>query len=606
MKNDNDVTKDWEYYTAGKSFNNRLEPSYYDTITTNGEMYNGNQWIYSNTSDELPKPVFNLINRIISFFVASLTTNATKITYSSLVPIGDEGQEEQAIDILNAEMQNFYEQQKIQDKIRQLYLDSAITGDMALHLYVDADKMPYEGKYSKVKGVICADTIDGNNVYFGNPNNRDVQSQPHIIIAGRATVEELQEEYDAQNNDEFKIASDSDTNEQSGEAGKIEIQDVDHLGKATYIIVYKKKKVNVKKMVKVQQLNELTGEMEEVEEEETEQVERVFVSKSIKDKYIYENVDTGLKLYPLVFNNWEHQKNNYHGRALCTSIVPNQIFINRMFAMAMYHLMLAAFPKVIYDAGKLSGWSNKIGAAIPIKDRVPGDNLNNIAQYLEPGQMSTQIVQFIELAIETTKDMLGANNALLGSVNPEMASGTSITVAARQSGVPLENPKNNMYELLDDLGRVFLDMVTANYGERPVALEQEIIDEQGQKQTVKTMQPYDFKNLENIYLSTKVDVGATTYWNEIAMIQTLDNLLEKQHITFKQYLERVPTDYITMKNELLRDIEEAMQQQLNAQPDMNSIVAGMSPEMQQQFATLPPDEQQALIQEYMQQQGGMQ
>jgi hypothetical protein len=588
--NDNNVTLEWQLYEAGKSFNNRLEPSYYDTITTNGEMYNGNQWIYSNTSDELPKPVFNLINRIISFFVASLTTNATKITYSSLVPIGDEGQEEQAIDILNAEMQSFYEQQKIQDKVRQLYLDSAITGDMALHLYVDADKMPYDGKYSKVKGIICADTIDGNNIYFGNPNNRDVQSQPHIIIAGRATVEELQQEYDEHNKDEFKIASDSDTEEQSGEAGKIEIQDVDHLGKATYIIVYKKKKVKVKKM------NELTGE------EEIETVEKVFVSKSIKDKYIYENIDTGLKLYPVVFNNWEHQKNNYHGRALCTSIVPNQIFINRMFAMAMYHLMLAAFPKVVYDKKKVGGWSNKIGAAIPINDMMPGDNLNDIARYLEPGQMSNQIVQFIELAIETTKDMLGANNALLGSVNPEMASGTSITVAARQSGVPLENPKNNMYELLDDLGRVFLDMVTANYGERPVALEQEIIDEQGQKQTVKTMQPYDFKNLENIYLSTKVDVGATTYWNEIAMIQTLDNLLKEGHINFKQYLERVPADYITMKNELLRDIEEAIQQQMQAQPDMNSIVAGMSPEMQQQFATLPPDEQQALIQEYMSQQ----
>jgi hypothetical protein len=590
MKHDNDVTKDWELYTAGKSFNNRLEPSYYDTITTNGEMYNGNQWIYSNTSDELPKPVFNLINRIISFFVASLTTNATKITYSSLVPIGDEGQEEQAIDILNAEMQSFYEQQKLQDKVRQLYLDSAITGDMALHLYVDADKMPYDGKYSKVKGMICADTIDGNNNYFGNPNNRDVQSQPHIIIAGRATVEELQQEYDEHNKDEFKIASDSDTEEQSGKAGKIEIQDVDHLGKATYIIVYKKKKVKVKKM------NELTGE------EEIETVEKVFVSKSIKDKYIYENIDTGLKLYPLVFNNWEHQKNNYHGRALCTSIVPNQIFINRMFAMAMHHLMLAGIPKIVYDADKISGWSNRIGAAIPIKNKMPGDRLDDIAKYLEPGAMSTQIVQFIELAIETTKDMLGANNALLGSVNPEMASGTSITVAARQSGVPLENPKNNMYELLDDLGRVFLDMVTANYGERPVALEQEIIDEQGQKQTVKTMQPYDFKNLENIYLSTKVDVGATTYWNEIAMIQTLDNLLKEGHINFKQYLERVPADYITMKNELLRDIEEAIQQQMQAQPDMNSIVAGMSPEMQQQFATLPPDEQQALIQEYMSQQ----
>lgn len=214
-------------------------------------------------------------------------------------------------------------------------------------------------------------------------------------------------------------------------------------------------------------------------------------------------------------------------------------------------------------------------------------------RYLEPGNMSAQVVQLIDMAMEFTKDMLGANSALLGSVNPEAASGTAITIAARQSGVPLENPKNNMYELLDDSGRIFMDMVETYYGERPVVFENE-----GQK----VVGLYDFSKLQDIYLTTKVDVGATTYWNEIAAIQTLDNHLNAGRISFEQYLERVPDDYIPGRAGLLED-EKAKAQQMPQSDDMSVLIAQLPPEVQAQFAQLPPAEQQALLQEFMGQQG---
>jgi hypothetical protein len=206
-----------------------------------------------------------------------------------------------------------------------------------------------------------------------------------------------------------------------------------------------------------------------------------------------------------------------------------------------------------------------------------------------------------------TKDMLGANSALLGSVNPELASGTAITIAARQSGVPLENPKNNMYSLLEDMGRVYLDMVTTYYGERPVLFEVE-----GEPQIVL----YDFAKLKDIYLSTKVDVGATTYWNEIAMIQTLDNLLASQRIEFIDYLERVPDDYITDKSGLLAKEKDKIammeqQAQMQAQPqgqpmgqgdEVSQMIEQMSPDVRAEFEQLPTDQQEAMMAEFMGQQ----
>jgi hypothetical protein len=467
---------------------------------------------------------------------------------------------------------------------------------MCIHMFFNPDIKPYDGKLSDVMGQIEVEVIDGTNLYLGNPNSRDIQNQPHVIIAGRATIKELQDEYDAvKENDDFTIQHDEDFLEQVGQGGQIELEDVDELGKATYILIYRKKKVKVKS------INEATGEETEVEEV------RVLASKSIRDRYIYKDVDTGLNLYPVAFGNWEVQKNQYHGRALCTSIIPNQIFINRMFAMAMQNLMMTAFPKAVIDADKIASWSNKIGSVIKVHKMTPSDSLLNVARYLEPGQMSNQITNLIDMTMNYTKDMLGANSALLGSVNPELASGASITIAARQSGVPLENPKNNMYSLLEDMGRIYLDMVTTYYGERPVLFEVE-----GEPQIVL----YDFAKLKDIYLSTKVDVGATTYWNEIAMIQTLDNLLASQRIEFIDYLERVPDDYITDKSGLLAKEKDKIammeqQAQMQAQPqgqpmgqgdEVSQMIEQMSPDVRAEFEQLPTEQQEAMMAEFMGQQ----
>lgn len=73
----------------------------------------------------------------------------------------------------------------------------------------------------------------------------------------------------------------------------------------------------------------------------------VHVTKATRTAIIYEDVDTGLTRYPIAWGNWEKQKNQYHGRALVTGLIPNQIFINQMFATAMRHLQLMAFPKTV-------------------------------------------------------------------------------------------------------------------------------------------------------------------------------------------------------------------------------------------------------------------
>lgn len=583
-------TKDWELYTAGKNYNNRIEPNYYDTVTANTEFFNGNQWRNLQV-DKLPQPVFNIIKRVITFFVASLTSSKTKLHFEPLAHSDDNEEELSPADIANAQIQNLMEKFKMDFKIKDALFDAAITGDACAHLYFDMNKTPYGKAFGEVVGEISLELVDGSNVFFGNANNSDVQSQPYIIISGRDMVTSLRAEakrYKKSQGNPDGIQSDSNTGEQTGDAGKIELEDTDitgdESGKALYIIVYRKKKV---KRAKKDEFGE--DAIDEFGQPVTEEVTVITASKSVENAYIYKGVDTGMEAYPVAWLNWEKQKNQYHGRALCTGMLPNQIFINRMFAMVMYHLMMTAFPKVVYNADLIQDWNNEIGASIPVFGSEMGTNMKNIAGYLEPGNMSSQIIQAIELAMEYTKETLGASDGALGNVDPKNTS--AIIAVQKSSAIPLEVPKANLYEWVEDIGRILFDMMGTYYGERPVVVEVE-----GKKQMIT----FDFSQFKDMWFDIRADVGESSYWSEIAAIQTLDNLLAQQRIEFIDYLERVPDEYIPQKQELISKIKEQMQMaEINAEQAFEQHLMALSPEEQQAFMSAPPEVQEQIKQEFL-------
>jgi hypothetical protein len=554
-------TKDWDLYEAGKNYNNRLEPNYYDTVNANLDFFAGNQW--RNLPDsEMPKPVFNIIKRVITFFVASLTTSKVQLHYEPLM-LADNTPPEQinAAEVANAQTAMLFDKMKMEFKTRDALFDGATTGDYCAHFYFDPSKRPYN--YAPgIQGEICIELVDGTNIFFGNANNSSIDAQPYIILSGRDTVENLRAEakrYRETEEDIEEIQSDKEYQYQAGEASHIEVE-ADESGKALYIIKYRK----VKHTRKV--TDPITGL--ETEEEYT----TITASKGVKTADIYKDIDTGLSRYPIAWGNWEKQKNQYHGRAVATGLLPNQIFINRMFAMVMYHLMMTAFPKAVYNADAIEIWDNAIGQGIPIRGVGFETNIKNIAAYLEPSQMSGQIVQVIEMVMQYTKETMGISDAALGQIDPK---NTSATIAVQKaSAIPLENPKANLYEWVEDIGQILFDMMGTYYGTRPIVRDQEVevpkmdqfgqvsIDQMGnivtEKITQKVTEMFDFSVFKNMWLDVKADVGESSYWSQIAANQTLDNMLAQGHIDIVQYLERVPDEYIPQKDELIAQVQQRM------------------------------------------------
>jgi hypothetical protein len=73
-------------------------------------------------------------------------------------------------------------------------------------------------------------------------------------------------------------------------------------------------------------------------------------------------------------------------------------------------------------------------------------------------------------------------------------------------------------------------------------------------------QTFDFSTLRDARLSLQLDVGASSYWSEIASLQTLESLLAHGKIDIVDYLERIPNGYIAKKQELLDKLRSADEQ----------------------------------------------
>ncbi len=544
------MTTAWQRYEQGRDYNSRLSPNQYDLVNTNIEFFAGNQWLHLGQSaamQKLPKPTFNIIKRVTSLFVASLTGSAATVSFEQLsrYAAGKPGGENAAA-VATAEVQNLLEKFKMDYRIREALFDGAQTGDYCAHFYWDADAVPYGGAFGEHRGEIRMELVDGINVMFGDPNTPDVERQPYILIVGRDTVEKLQAEHSIHAKQCDTVDADTDFLYQAGIGGRTELIGDAENGKALYVYMYEKKNGTV------------------------------HVTKATRTCVIYEDVDTGLTRYPIAWGNWEKQKNQYHGRALVTGIIPNQIFINTMFAMVMRHLQLMGFPKTVYNADLISRWSNEVGQAIGVRGLMPGQNISQVAYNLQPADMSGQIIMAIDKAVSYTKDCLGATDAQLGNVRPDNTS--ALMVLQNSAEVPLENIRAGLYEWLEDIGAILLDMMGTYYGVRPVIREREIREPKmgrggvpvldsktGEMQLDtairKVAEPYDFSVFKNLWFNVRVNAGASTYYSEIAMVQTLDNLRRDGTLEVIDYLERIPDKLIPRKEELVESLKQRMAQE---------------------------------------------
>ena len=500
-------------YDAAIKFNNGID--LYDCVHTNENFFIGKQW-EGVQSNGLPTPVFNFLKRVVLFSVANVSTDNLKLHAKPLPSTSQLGERglETLTNILNDQFISIFEQNKMGGLIREFCRNAAVDGDGCMYTYWDADAETGQD----AKGAIRTEVLMNTQVLFGNPNCREVQRQPYILIERRLMLDEAR-----------RIAKNNGTDVDLIVADGKEVGDthMDELGgdKVTAILRLWK--------------DEKTG--------------TVWGYECTRNATLRKKWDLGISLYPLVWMNWDYVQDCYHGQAMITGLIPNQIFVNKLFAMSMISLMTLAYPKVVYDKTKVAKWSNRVGAAIAVNGSV-----DNVAKIIDPASISPQISQFIDIAIGYTQKFLGATDVALGDTRPDNTS--AIIALQRAAATPMELTKQNLLQSIEDMGRIYMDFMSKYYGTRSVEIDNPL--EQGKKMILT----FDFSALKNVPCSIDLDAGAASYWSEIAAMQTLDNLLMQGKISTVEYLKRLPAGQITDRDSLVEILQRDQMMQMGMMP----------------------------------------
>ena len=470
----------WGLFEKGRNYHRRTN-IYVDT-DRNYNFYNGNQWEGARLGDVEPVQK-NFIKAIVKYKVSVVHDNLYAINYSSMNFENTEFRKaaERYCDLLNGYAARVWEQDKMDYKGRRITKDAAINDEGILYVDFDVDKM-----------LPVNEIIKKNDVYYGNENSDEIQSQPYILIRKRMPVANAQEFALDKGLSEKKleyIIPDNDTFEESGEAAKIEVDDM-------VTIVYKmyKKDGTVHYSIATRWVN------------------------------ILEDVDTGLSLYPIAHYVWEEKEGSARGEGEVRYLIPNQIEVNRTEVRRVLTVKYQAYPQKVVDVSKVINPQalNTVGGTIRTNGQ-PVDDVHKIVGTIPPAQMSPDVKQLQDDLIEVTRVLAGAGDSATGQVNPESASGRAILAVQQASQAPMTEQKETYKNFIEDVARIWLEYLIV-YSENGVNIEEKVTDPDTGEETYQVVNVPQTA-LQELNAAVKIDVTPKGVYDKFAQEQTVENLL---------------------------------------------------------------------------------
>lgn len=539
-------TDSWQKYETGLNF---FRKERFLQECAKAERFYSNEHWYGMEDLDLPKPVLPICKRIIDFKVSSVMAEDIKMNFS--VDGYAEGAEsdksvtyEEAADLFTSYADTTWEEIKQKDLNEEMLLNAAQCGPGALHYYYDTTIK--QGNDIQAIGALCGEVIEGTNLFLGNPNDRRINAngrpvQPYVIISYRDLVERCKEEARKNGVSEDKvrlITPDNDVQDQGYDKAKSELDDQ---SKTTTLLHYFVKGWYI------------------------------WYKKSCRMVDIIPETNTGYTLYPVVLMNWGIRKRFAYGIGEMKGLIPNNIAANQLMAQAILSAQRTGTPQLIYDRLRMGKPTNRVGQAIGVDGDITG-----AAKYMETGKVSNDIHIITDKLVTLTKDLVGANENALGDAKAENTS--ALMWAQKQSAIPLESVKRRFYQCMEDVGLIWADIWRTKYN----TIRQIVVKNSEGKEEAREFNGEEYKDIN---MKLKIDIGASTQWSEITNLNMLNSWLDKQLISFIEYLERLPQGSVTKKQQL---IDARKQQQEEAE----------SMRMQQAFdkwmSSLPPDLQEQI------------
>ncbi len=387
--------------------------------------------------------------------------------------------------------------------------EACIAGDSYLYFY---------------DGALDCQLIDNMSVFLGDEQQPDLQRQPYIILYERRNVEEIREDARKNGLPEEEIVAIVPDEDAEGRPGTDE--EVEGADKCACLLYMTKR----------------DGAL-------------CFARATRTVVYQPETAVEGMSLYPVASLVWMRKKGSARGNGEVTQLIPNQIAVNRLLARREISTKMTAFAKPVYSSTAIVNAEDvsKVGAALEVQGGV--QRVGDAFAYIAPSPMASDAHLLQSELLSQTRELAGAGDAVLGSVNPEQASGAAIIAVRDQAAIPLNEQVAMYRQFVEDIALIWHAAWIA-YHPSGVLAE----DEHGSPRLIPPGQ------LKSLKLGVRVDVSPTSPYSKFAQEQSLENALAQGHISFEEYVEALDGGAVAPKARL-QDILRRRAVEAEQEPD---------------------------------------
>lgn len=215
-------------------------------------------------------------------------------------------------------------------------LEAAIQGMAVAHTFWDTEFETFAADAAEeVKGDFRTELLPAANLYLGNPNSPEIQSQPYLIVAMRKPVSAIRALCRSMENGAAarEDPADEDSETQVG-ANRDNTPERDPENALATLLYYFER-----------------------------QDGQVRMTVCTRDVVLTKEKNLRLTRYPIAVYLWSKQENLGYGLPECYDIHKNQVAVNRAIGYAIKNLMLNGSPKLLYDNTQASGPSPTRSAA---------------------------------------------------------------------------------------------------------------------------------------------------------------------------------------------------------------------------------------------------
>lgn len=515
----------WERYKKGIDYIQKK--NLISNTNKNWNFYAGRQWEGVQSGGE-ELPFLNFIKPTIKHKVSTVSQNNMVANYSDA-----EGREELApiYERLNTRFSAEWERSNMDMELWATMKDAAVTGDGI--------------QYYGTENVADMQRLPCTTVLYGDESNPKIQEQPYIIIVQRLAVDvvrNIAKENGLTAEEISQIVPDQlETENMIGNRDEVEEDSTAPTSKVTCIIHMEKKNgiVHVTKCTKTV----------------IYEPERAVTVTGADGSTV-----RGLTLYPLAKMSWEDFPNDARGLSEVRQLIPNQLEINKTLARRSQIIKLTAYPRIAYDENTITNPEDLEKVGTPIAVSSGGvQSINQAISYLSPAQSNSDPKNYADDLLSLTQELSGSGETAMGNINPNRVAASAIIAIRDQAALPLNEQVAKMKTFVEDLAKLWIEMWLVYEPNGFEVTQSEVDPLTGE--TIESVQRITKEDLDNIKPNIRIDTSQDNPWTKEAEQNWLDSVLDKQHITFEEYINASPEHGIVPKNKMLEILETRKQQQ---------------------------------------------